>query len=263
MLNLIVALPVLFGFISCASKKEDKLRRVGLYQLTEEEKERYSQATMYYIPTISYSTSQDCSASDIVSMRNRDGKPFASVCRKAYRSCLMQGTCRLEVKQGSRFNKILLNVGGRLEDGAYAFKDVTSHDCQFGIGNATDRFRSYSKMCLEPYYSVAADLSIYNLGDVIYMPILKGVKLPNGKIHDGYVIVRDSGQKIKGRGRFDFFTGFSPVNKDNAFYKVGLSGGVHYPEYYVIEGYAAERIRIIRNFPMISIESPYMLASSK
>lgn len=261
MLNLIVALPILFGFISCASKKEDKLRRVGIYQLTEEEKDKYARATMYYIPSISYSSSQECSASDFVNMRDRDGKSIASVCRKAYRSCLMQGTCRLEVKQGQRYKKMLLNVGGRLGDGAYAFKDVSSHVCQFGVGNATDRFRSYSRMCLEPYYSVAADLSIYNLGDVIFMPILKGVKLPNGKVHDGYVIVRDSGQKIKGKGRFDFFTGFAAVNKNNVFHKIGLSGGVHYPEYYVIEGYAAERIRTIRNFPVISVESPFMLAS--
>ena len=60
-------------------------------------------------------------------------------------------------------------------------------------------------MCLDPYYSVAADLDIYKLGTVVYVPSFVGVLLPSGVNHDGYFVVRDSGSSIKGYGRFDFF----------------------------------------------------------
>ncbi len=82
--------------------------------------------------------------------------------------------------------------------------------------------------CLIPFISVAADLSLYNPGDIIEMPALKGKKFPllNGGTftHPGYFIVSDTGGAIKGKGRFDFFSGFFGIrNKKNPFGYKGAS----------------------------------------
>lgn len=76
--------------------------------------------------------------------------------------------------------------------------------------------------CLIPFISIAADNSIYSLGDIIYIPELKGkvIRLPSGEQfeHPGYFVVDDVGVAIRGANRFDFFTGnMSPNDKDNAF----------------------------------------------
>ncbi len=64
--------------------------------------------------------------------------------------------------------------------------------------------------CLVPYISVAADSRLYEKGDIIHMPAMKGqkVRLANGQAikHPGYFIVHDVGGGIVGPGRFDFFT---------------------------------------------------------
>ncbi|MNL04001.1 hypothetical protein D3C87_1245580 [compost metagenome] len=65
--------------------------------------------------------------------------------------------------------------------------------------------------CLDPYYTVAADLTIYKSGDVIFVPKVVGIKLPTGETHDGFFIVRDRGAAILGPFRFDFFTGFEGI----------------------------------------------------
>lgn len=70
--------------------------------------------------------------------------------------------------------------------------------------------------CLIPYISVAADPRYYSMGDIIEMPAYKGKKitLPNGIsfIHPGFFIVQDTGGAIKGKNRFDFFTGSLGMN---------------------------------------------------
>lgn len=76
--------------------------------------------------------------------------------------------------------------------------------------------------CLTPYISIAADLSVYRLGDIIEMPAMKGkkIRLPDGGsfLHPGYFIVEDSGGAIRGKNRFDFFTGAHGMrNSKNAF----------------------------------------------
>lgn len=244
-----------FGFISCARQSNDKIKRVGIDRLSDEEKERFATPTMYYIPSFNVEDNDHCGEGQHVDILDKDGYVLIATCRKVYRSCLMQGTCRVAHMVNGKAVRMLINVDRRHDDGSRSFKDISKHICRFGIGDANDRFRSYSNMCLEPYYSVAADLSIYNLGEVIFIPYLKGVTLPNGTLHDGYVVVRDSGQRIKGKGRFDFFTGFHSVNKTNVFHKAGLSGGVHYPEYFVVTGDKADRIRSLRKFPIISVEN--------
>lgn len=89
------------------------------------------------------------------------------------------------------------------------------------LGSCSTAFGASGK-CLTPYISVAADPRFYRMGDIIQMPSMKGrvISLPNGKtmIHPGYFIVQDTGGAIKGRNRFDFFTGIMGMsNRKNAF----------------------------------------------
>lgn len=241
--------------ISCAVEKTDRAgNRMGVRQLSESEKERYITATIYHIPLFDL-IDNECANSDSIDLQDRYGRSFVKTCRKVYKSCLMQGTCQVSyLGQDGRIHKILLNVDKKMDDGRRSFKNINDSICKYGIGAATDSKQSYALMCLEPYYSVAADLSIYSLGDVIYIPHLKGLLLPNGKKHDGFVVVRDTGEAIKGKGRFDFFVGFHAVNRLNVLHKAGLSGGVHFPEYYVIYGEQAEKIRQLRKFPTLKKE---------
>lgn len=94
----------------------------------------------------------------------------------------------------------------------YITRDIG--ECDTAVGAANE--------CLIPFISVAADPKFYEMGDVISMPTMKGreIQLPNGKkmIHPGYFIVHDTGGAIKGKNRFDFFTGsFDDHNANNAF----------------------------------------------
>lgn len=248
MLKYSLVLTFVVATISCAVDKKVMTAKTYSRKLSESEKERYITSSIYYIPTY---TEKDhvCPASQQVYIKDRYGDVLVKSCRKVYRSCLMQGTCIVLTKdsKGNRA-RMMLNVDQKHELGMRSFKDVSGYACKYGMGAATDRSYSYKMMCLEPFYSVAADLSIYHLGDVIYIPHLVGIKLPTGEKHDGYVIVRDTGEAIRGKGRFDFFVGFHSVFSNNPFHKAGLSGGVHHPEYYVIQGEKAEAIRRKRNF---------------
>jgi 3D (Asp-Asp-Asp) domain-containing protein len=69
----------------------------------------------------------------------------------------------------------------------------------FGKGNKSNP--------LVPFYSVAADQTLFKFGQIIFVPKAVGLKLPNGKTHDGFFRVDDVGGAIKGN-HFDFFTGF-------------------------------------------------------
>lgn len=77
--------------------------------------------------------------------------------------------------------------------------------------------------CLVPFFSVAADLSVYPAGTIIKVPEIAGqtVYLPPNALpikHPGYFIVGDTGSAIKGQNRFDFFTGsYEQRDKANVF----------------------------------------------
>lgn len=242
---------ILFVFliVSCSGQRQDKKSGpVPARILSEEEKQRLVTPTVYYIPRYTLVDHQNCSIEDKIDLIDIYEQLIVSSCRRVYKSCEMQGTCQVQLADGSN---ILINVDQRNDRGRRTFQKVTSSQCVYGLGASTDRKMGYRQMCIDPFYSVAADLSIYNLGDVIFIPMLKGLILPNGEAHTGYVIVRDSGQRIKGVGRFDFFTGYLGMTRTNPFFKIGLGGGDLFPEYFVVQGGEANRIRAARNFPLL------------
>lgn len=85
--------------------------------------------------------------------------------------------------------------------------------------------------CLEPLFSVAADLKQYRIGDIIcsddIAKKLANFALPlTSKRHPGCFVVQDTGGAFKGagEGRFDFFTGTLAESKFNPFRKGGELG---------------------------------------
>lgn len=205
--------------------------------------------SIYYLPHYTDIDHKSCiDEVGQIDIKTIDNLLLVKSCQKVLKSCEMQGTCLLE----SHKKKYLVTIDKKNDDNERTFKIVENKICRYGSGSTVDKNKSYRAMCIDPFYSVAADLSIYNLGDVLFIPKLKGVVLPNKEKHSGYVIVRDSGKLVKGDHRFDFFTGFYGISKLNPFYKLGLSDGTQKLEYRLVEDKSeAERIRFLRKFPLI------------
>lgn len=166
--------------------------------------------TIYYKPTI-YLDKTTCN-NEIIDMVSPDGAILISLCGRDHRNCLMQGACFVLDEDG-RFRSF--NYYARGADDVPRFKEVSLNKCPFGFG--------VRNSCLDPYYTVAADLNIYKPGDVIFVPKLVGAKIPTGEIHDGFFIVRDRGAAILGPFRFDFFTGFEGIrDMTNTFARMGF-----------------------------------------
>lgn len=109
---------------------------------------------------------------------------------------------------------------------------------KFGKGNGRNTYNKTN--ALDPCRTVAADQRKYPSGTVVYIPAMEGKLCPQtGQEVDGCFIVGDVGAAIKGKGRFDFFTGECAnynkrintcddelnaqfrVSKGKKFYKIG------------------------------------------
>lgn len=250
-MKFLLGLVLVLSLIGCAGADGAAVgnRRQAKRILTDEEKARLVTASIYYTPDYSDLDPSVCVGKKNINISDSKNQVVVlSLCEKAVNGCKMQGSCIVQVDQ----NKVLINYHKKQNNEVY-FKTVNTSVCPYGLGDSADNVMSYKVMCLDPYRSVAADLSIYRLGDVIYMPDLVGVALPNGLVHDGYLIVRDSGGGIKGVGRFDFFTGFENTSKKtNPFARIGLGGGVFLDyEHYSFDHSLSLRIRQQHQFPLI------------
>lgn len=194
--------------------------------------------TIYYKPTIHQKGSQ-CASSAKRELLSPDGYTFATLCSKDYDACLMQGSCFVD--DGETVTSYNYHS---TKDDVPRFIKVNLEKCPYGYG--------VRSTCLDPYFSAAADLSIYQLGDVIFIPRLVGAVLPNGEIHDGHVIIRDSGGSIIGPRRFDFFTGFlDHRQKTNTLVRLGFSEPKNSFEFRVLGDEEKEVIHLQRNYPSI------------
>lgn len=197
--------------------------------------------TVYYFPVINEDQTS-CSAK--TTLFGKNGEALTSVCKSTLATCAMQGSCA--VVQNKKLRSF--NISGRAQ-GRDRFFETTNSTCKYGFG--------VKSSCLDPFYSIAADLSIYRAGDVIYVPAIVGLPLPNGSKHNGYFIVRDTGRSIVGRGRFDFFSGFfSWNNPKNPFRKIGLGDKRTKLTFYKVTGETARAVLDVRDFPMVPPQSP-------
>ncbi len=181
----------------------------------------------------------NCGPEAMSSLRDAKGGVLMKVCAKTVKTCLMEGVCQVTRKKENR----AFNYSGMVNKRP-TFFELKNGDCVFGFGVMSD--------CLDPFYTLAADMRYHRAGEVIYIPQIVGTILPGGQRHSGFFIVRDMGQKIQGSNRFDFFTG--PVGwKDNGnpFFKMDLSASQKKFTYYRVTGSTAERFHVKRNFPKL------------
>ena len=143
------------------------------------------------------------------SLYTPEGEFLEEVCTRFSKALAMEGTGIL--KNGKTVNWA----------GNYKYSVVKT--CKYGIGA--------QKLCLIPFYTIAADLKVYSLNDAIYIKEAQGLKLPDGTTHNGLFLVRDTGSAFVGVGdsRIDIFSGTQPdynnVFKDAGFtLSVPLSG---------------------------------------
>lgn len=192
--------------------------------------------TIYYKPTI-HQDKTKCSANALKDMISPDGKILETLCEADYKQCLLQGSCF--VQEGDKLTSY--NYHSK-KDNIHRFIVVDLKECPFGYGARSS--------CLDPFFSVAADLSIYKVGDVIFIPRLVGAKMPTGEVHDGFVIIRDSGGGVTGATRFDFFTGFYDYRqKENSMAQLGFGDPVNSFEFRMATALEAQSARERRNYP--------------
>lgn len=195
--------------------------------------------TIYYKPTI-YLDKTTCN-NEIIDMISPDGTILISLCGRDHRNCLMQGACFVYDEEG-RFRSF--NYYARGEDDVPRFKEVSLKKCPFGFG--------VRNSCLDPYFTVAADLTIYKAGDVIFVPKVVGVEVPTGDVHDGFFIIRDRGGAITGPFRFDFFTGFEGIRDwSNIFARMGFGNKNNSFEFRMATPEEAQAVRERQGYPGI------------
>lgn len=196
--------------------------------------------TIYYRPVVQVETTV-CSWDEVKEIVDVNGVPLLRLCEKDYNTCLLQGTCIAVDRQGRH----VLNYQDE-KNGQHYFFEGQSDVCIYGFG--------VQNICLDPFYSVAADLRYFKPGDVIFVEKLKGVILPDGSTHQGYLIVRDEGGRILGDSRFDFFTGeMNYLDRKNPFAVLGLADQRKRFIYNRVAEPLAEKIRQQRHYPLIPV----------
>ncbi len=194
--------------------------------------------TVYFFPVLD-EDKKSCPDSEKVTLHGQGGKALIRVCKKNSLACGLQGSCSIKQKGKIRMLNILARINGQNR-----YFEINREECKYGYGART--------VCLDPFHSVAADLSVYKLGEVIYVPSVIGLILPDGSLHDGYFIIRDKGSGINGRGRFDFYSGFIPwYEKMNPFNRIGLADKNMTVPYMRITGAKAKEIQDRRAYPRV------------
>lgn len=194
--------------------------------------------TIYYFPTIN-EDEKKCDDKDKKVIHGEGGKELVTVCASTEAICGEQGTCAI-IQDGM---KKTFNIIGRFQ-GQDRYFEIKKDGCIFGYGVRSS--------CLDPFYTLAADLNIYKPGDVIFVPAVEGLELPDGSKHNGYFIIRDQGRGIVGRGRFDFFSGsYHWADSKNPFKKLGLGDVKTNIPYFKVLGESAAQVLKDRSYPRL------------
>lgn len=235
---------VLIAILSCGKKKGDPLVIESVVPAPAKQNRIIEDAnglspTLYFIPILD-TQKLDCGAEARQSIKNIQGDIIAQMCDSDYKVCLYQGTCLLSESNGLRMINFTTRRGK-----IPLFSDKIKKECPYGLG--------LKNICLDPYYTLAGDLNFHKLGDVVFIPSVRGLKLPNGQTHDGYFIIRDSGSNLKSEKRFDFFTGFDNESDiTNVFNKLGLNDKENRFVYKKVGRTLATKVRIRRNYPRLN-----------
>lgn len=235
------------GGDSSSDKSAKRYSRPPKRILSEAEKIKFITPTIYYVSDYSNTANQCGDDVEIKLRKGKDSIVTMHLCRRVYKGCKMQGSCYIKIDG----QKTMINYHKKLASGMTQFMLVDISLCKYGMGDSSDSKQSFKAMCLDPFYSVAADTAIYPLGTVIHIPAVQGTVLPDGSTHDGHFVVRDSGGNIDGRGRFDFFTGDLGLNASNPFSALGLGGEVNF-DYKVVSDGEAQAVRKRRKFPLLN-----------
>lgn len=238
------------GTRSIASLAVDKIKNTDVESQTAKQKipsvladipetdvigEGVLKPTVYYFPVLD-EDKNPCPEDSKKIMHGAGGKVLLNICPKTEQACNLQGSCGV-IQNGVMQS---FNIIGRFGGQERFFK--IEDQCQMGYG--------VKSICLDPYYTLAADLTLYKPGEVIFVPAVVGLELPDGTLHHGFFVIRDSGRGIKGHGRFDFFSGqYSWRNPENPFKKLRLGDVNTNIPYYRISGEVANMIRLDRGFP--------------
>lgn len=171
--------------------------------------------TMYYTPSEAKISckgkygSTTYRASQTTALRTPEGKFIATVCKRFATVLLMEGAGLLKDRGAG---EIMVNYNRKIK-GQPRYRILER--CKYGQG--------VRSLCLLPYHTIASDNRIHKPNEIIYIPAAKGIKLPDGSVHDGMFIVRDTGGAFNGVGhkRVDLFVGTDP-DYDNAFQRAGF-----------------------------------------
>lgn len=214
------------------------LTACGKHKTVHDEQAAGLSPTIYYKPIV-YTENDKCAPSELIDMKDDNEKILATLCRATYKNCLLQGSCYV-VSSGQTK---MVGYGG-IRGPGYKFVEVDFKRCPYGWG--------VKEICLDPYFSVAADMNYFKAGDVIFVSKLVGVVLPNGETHDGYLIVRDEGGGIVGPARFDFFTGLlDHRTKKNPLAVLGFGDSTNRFQFRVVRGEEARQAQQRRGYPGI------------
>jgi hypothetical protein len=221
------------------------------FDLQDFDLKRKFSPTIYHTPIL-FMKENTCKAEDRVPMRvyTGEGSQNLSVCKeKIYDECVRQGACIVgyQACNGSECRNHTYYLNYKKGPAQQAkFKVYDFKNCPLGLG-------SNPQVCLDSFYSVAADARLLKVGSVIYVPAVRGLRLPDGSSHNGFFVVRDRGGAIKDRGataRFDFFIGTdSWQNTRNPLVRLRFSDQKTKFSFYIVRGATAELIRVQRNYP--------------
>jgi len=121
-------------------------------------------------------------------LRTRAGQVIARVGPRFRQQLDSQGSARL--RDGR-----IVSAEGQI-DGEWRYLVV--HNAPFGIGAPGYK--------LLPYRTVSVDSKRVRVGAVLYVPLLAGVKLPTGEIHDGFCFAHDTDESAE--DQISLFVGF-------------------------------------------------------
>ncbi len=144
-------------------------------------------------------------------LRDVRGHVIATTTRKFRRELMMEGTGWLRDGRTVMYD-------GRVR-GESRFRVLKS---RYGIGS--------TGCALVPYRTIAVNPRFVRLGSTLYIPQLKGARLPDGTVHDGKFVANDRGHF--GGAHIDVFIGTGPKSA-RPFVRKGYGSRSHVTVYRV------------------------------